>query len=52
MISINIRISYLYGQKAGNKCAQLYVDFLRLALIFGALTAALVLPITKPIMNW
>ncbi|KAK8896480.1 hypothetical protein M9Y10_014380 [Tritrichomonas musculus] len=52
MISVNIRISYLYGKKLSEKCGQLYVDFLRLAFIFGALTAALILPITKPITKW
>lgn len=52
MISINIRISYLYGLKAKEKCGQLYVDFLRLAIVFGALTAAIILPITKPLTKW
>lgn len=52
MISINIRISYLYGEKAGEKCGQLYVDFLRLALVFGSITAAIIIPITQPLTKW
>lgn len=52
MISINIRISYLYGQKNGKKCAHLYIDFLRLAVLFGIMTCAFVLPITKPLTRW
>ena len=52
MISINIRISYLYGEKASDKCGQLFVDFLRLALVFGSITACIIIPVTKPLTKW
>ena len=52
MVSVDIRISYLYGRKLKGKCAQLYVDFIRLALLFGILTAAIILPITRPLTEW
>lgn len=52
MISINIRISYLHGEKATEKCGQLYVDFLRLAIVFGSITACIIIPITKPLTKW
>ena len=52
MSSVNIRLSYLFGQHHTKDCAQLYVDFLRLAVILGVIVPCVVLPIVKPMIRW
>lgn len=49
---ISVRLSYLYGAKQMEECDQLFVDFLRLCVIFGIVTPIIVLPATKPIVHW
>lgn len=50
--SLSARVSYLFGQQQGDKCGQLYVDFIRFSLILACAVPAFVLPITKPLVTW
>lgn len=49
---LSVRLSYLIGTRNVDECSQLYVDFLRLSIIFGILIPCCVLPITKPFVKW
>ncbi|KAK8885061.1 hypothetical protein M9Y10_044190 [Tritrichomonas musculus] len=50
--SLSARVSYLFGQQQGDKCGQLYVDFLRFSILLAILVPSVVLPITKPLVIW
>lgn len=50
--ALSARVSYLFGQQQGDKCGQLYVDFLRVAMAFAVAVPCIVLPITKPLVVW
>ena len=52
LTSISLRASYLFGLKQGEKVSQLYIDFIRVAFIFGILTPSLIIPITRPFVQW
>lgn len=52
MSSVNIRMSYLFGQHRTKDCSQMYVDFVRLAAILGIVVPCIVLPIVKPMIRW
>lgn len=53
MTSLDIRISYLFGEKSDvRECSQIYVDFLRSSFFFGLLMPAIILPITRPLIEW
>lgn len=49
---ISSRISYLFGQKRNNECAQVFVDIIRLSLIFSICVPVVILSITKPLVRW
>lgn len=50
--SLSVRVSYLFGKQQHDKCSQLFVDFIRISIIFGIITPCLVIPITKPLVRW
>jgi len=52
MTSLNIRSSFLYGQKRGHEVSKVFIDFVRVAFIFGLLTPFVVLPLTKVLVKW
>lgn len=53
MTSLYIRISYLFGQKSEvSECSQIYVDFLRSSIFFGLLMPAIILPLSRPLIEW
>lgn len=53
MTALDIRISYLFGEKSDVKeCSQIYVDFLRSSILFGLLMPAIILPISRPLIEW
>ena len=52
MTCITLRASFCFGEQQGSKVAQLYVDFIRIALFLGIITPLIVLPITKPLVHW
>ena len=53
MTSLDIRVSYLFGEKSNvAECSQLYVDFIRFSFILSLLTPAIILPISRPLIEW
>ena len=53
MTALDIRISYLFGEnKNTQECSQIYIDFLRVAVILGMIVPAIILPITRPVIEW
>ena len=52
MSSINIRLSYLFGETKVEECAQVFVDFVRISFLLSLLMPAIILPITKPVVEW
>lgn len=46
------RISYLFGQKRNDECAQVFVDIIRITWILAILVPCFILPITKPLTQW
>lgn len=52
MTSLSIRLSFLFGEGRGCEGSQIYIDFIRLALILGVLVPVCVLPATKPLVMW
>ena len=52
MAGLSVRLSYLYGAKMLDECSQLYVDFLRIGIIIGIILPCIVLPSTRPIVEW
>lgn len=49
---ISSRISYLFGQKRNEECAQVFVDIVRLSLIFSICVPVVILSCTKPLVGW
>jgi Na+-driven multidrug efflux pump len=49
---ISARASYLSGHQETAECERLFVDFIRIAFIAGLAVPALVLPITRPLVEW
>jgi Na+-driven multidrug efflux pump len=52
MAGLSARLSYLFGQGRGHECSQIYVDYLRIALLLGIVVPCCVLPATKPLIKW
>lgn len=46
------RISFLFGEKRNEECAQVFVDVMRVSLLLSLLVPVLILSITKPISKW
>ncbi|KAK8852828.1 hypothetical protein M9Y10_017820 [Tritrichomonas musculus] len=51
-VAVSARISYLFGRKMKNECAQVVVDFFRICIIVGILIPAILLPCVNPLMRW
>jgi Na+-driven multidrug efflux pump len=52
MAGLSARLSYLFGEGRGHECGQMYVDYLRIALLLGIIVPCCVLPATKPLIKW
>ena len=52
MSSLGIQLAYLFGEGKTENCAQMYVDFIRLAFILGIVVPAIVMPTTVPLVKW
>lgn len=52
MSSINIQLSYLFGETRLDDCSQVFVDFVRISFLLSLLMPAVLLPITKPVVEW
>lgn len=52
MSSINIQLSYLFGETRVDECAQVFVDFIRISFFLSLLMPPIILPITKPVVRW
>lgn len=52
MTSINIQLSYLFGQSNYTECAQLFIDFTRISFFLAILMPPILLTITKPFVSW
>ena len=50
--SLSLRASYLFGLQKGEQVSHLYVDFIRISFIFGLVTPAILLFLTKPLVQW
>ena len=46
------RISYLFGQKREDECAQLFVDIIRISWIFSVILPIIMLNICKALTKW
>lgn len=49
---VSARISYLFGQKRNEECAQVFVDILRVSWIFSVILPIIMLNICKPLTKW
>ena len=52
MSSLGIRLAYLFGEGRTQECAQMYVDFVRLAAVLGIIVPSVVMPATRPLVVW
>ena len=53
MTSIDIRVSYIFGEKSRiDECSQIFVDFIRFSFILSLIIPALILPTTRPLVEW
>jgi Na+-driven multidrug efflux pump len=52
MSGLSIRLSYLFGEGRGAEAAQIYVDFVRVALALAVAVPAVILPATRPLVRW
>ena len=52
MTSINIQLSYLFGQSNYKECAQVFVDFVRISFLLSLLMPPIYLLITRPFVEW
>ncbi|OHS98662.1 MatE family protein [Tritrichomonas foetus] len=50
--SVSARVSFLFGQQRGDECSQLYIDFIRVAMVLAVAVPCVVLPIVKPLVKW
>ena len=46
--TVTFRVSFLFGEKRDGECAQLFVDVIRISILFTAISVAILLPIAKP----
>lgn len=46
------RVSYLFGQKKNDECAQVFVDIVRVSCLLSIIVPCVILPATKPLMQW
>lgn len=51
-IAAATQISYLYGIGRSKEAGQIIADLIRMSFVCGAITAALLIPILKPITEW
>ncbi|KAH0790347.1 MatE family protein [Histomonas meleagridis] len=51
-IGLAIRVSYLYGEARGEEVPQLYIDYIRCCVILGIIVPCIILPITRPLVEW
>ena len=49
---VSARISYLFGQKKNEECAQVFVDIIRISWIFSVILPIIMLNICKPLTKW
>ncbi|KAK8834246.1 hypothetical protein M9Y10_035714 [Tritrichomonas musculus] len=49
---VSSRISYLFGQKRHEECAQVFVDIIRISWIFSIILPIIILNICKPLTKW
>ncbi|KAK8864950.1 hypothetical protein M9Y10_010477 [Tritrichomonas musculus] len=49
---VSARISYLFGQKRNEECAQVFVDIIRISWIFSVILPIIILNICKPLTKW
>jgi Na+-driven multidrug efflux pump len=49
---LSARASFLFGSQDASGCAQLFVDFIRIAVGAALVVPAVVLPITRPLIEW
>lgn len=49
---VSSRISYLFGQKRNEECAQVFVDIIRISWICSVILPILMLNISKPLTRW
>lgn len=49
---VSSRISYLFGQKRNEECAQVFVDIIRISWICSIILPILMLNISKPLTKW
>ncbi|KAK8883011.1 hypothetical protein M9Y10_045659 [Tritrichomonas musculus] len=49
---VSARISYLFGQKKNEECAQVFVDIIRISWIFSIILPIIMLNICKPLTKW
>jgi Na+-driven multidrug efflux pump len=52
MTGFATRAAYLFGRKRHDMAGQLFADFLRMTLVAGALTPAVIIPLTLPVMKY
>lgn len=53
MTAIDIRVSYLFGEKSKvNECSQIFIDFIRISFILALFMPLIILPITRPLIEW
>lgn len=53
MTSIDIRVSYLFGEKSKvDECSQIFIDFIRFSFILALFMPLIILPITRPLIEW
>ena len=51
-VAMSARISYLFGKKKKETCAQVVVDLLRVCMIAGVCIPAILLPAARPLVKW
>lgn len=49
---MSAQVSYLFGKGSKGECTQLYIDFLRIAIIIGLILPIILLPIAQPLIKW
>ena len=52
MTSIDIQLSYLFGQCNYQECAQVFVDFIRISFFLALMMPPIILSITRPVVEW
>ena len=53
MTAVDIRVSYLFGEKSKiDECSQIFIDFIRFSFILAIFMPLIILPITRPLIEW